>query len=41
MTTDTELLQADLLGQIADATTPEALEAVRVAAMRTALTWSW
>ena len=33
MTTDTEMLQADLLGHIAAAATPEALEAVRVAAM--------
>lgn len=33
MTTDTKQLQTDLLGQIAAATTPDALEAVRVAAM--------
>ena len=33
MTTDTNQLQADILAQIAAATTPEALEAVRVAAM--------
>jgi phenylalanyl-tRNA synthetase alpha chain len=33
MTTDTDQLQTELLGQIAAASTPEALEAVRVAAM--------
>ena len=33
MTIDTDTLQADILGQIAAAATPEALEAVRVAAM--------
>jgi phenylalanyl-tRNA synthetase alpha chain len=33
MTIDTDTLQADILGQIAAAATPDALEAVRVAAM--------
>nr|WP_310524093.1 phenylalanine--tRNA ligase subunit alpha [Polymorphobacter sp.] len=33
MTTDTETMQAEIMGQIAAAASPEALEAVRVAAM--------